>query len=241
MGDKKKAKAGGPFDALRPLRDELAKKQQSDAAAKPPGAKRLPEAPVRASGPPDDTDDAVLLHRLFSGVTPIDRSRGRVPKERLEPSPAAQRAANRGAVEVQAEADEVREHLRTLVEGHGRFEVTDDGRRVEGRRVDVPADVLRKLRRGQFPIDARIDLHGMTVAAASEQLEAFLRSMRARGERCILLIHGKGEHSPNGTGVLRGEVAAWLSQGRSAAHVAAFATAQRDDGGEGAAYVLLLR
>ena len=65
--------------------------------------------------------------------------------------------------------------------------------------------------------------------------------MRARGERCVLVIHGKGEHSPDGIGVLRGEISAWLSQGAASEHVAAFATAARRDGGEGAVYVLLRR
>ena len=55
------------------------------------------------------------------------------------------------------------------------------------------------------------------------------------------MIHGKGTHSPHGVGVLRGEIAAWLSQGPSSEHVAAFATASEAEGGEGAVYVLLRR
>jgi DNA-nicking Smr family endonuclease len=65
--------------------------------------------------------------------------------------------------------------------------------------------------------------------------------MCARGERCVLVIHGKGEHSPGRQAVLRGEIAAWLSQGTSSQHVAAFATSGASDGGEGAVYVLLRR
>jgi DNA-nicking Smr family endonuclease len=92
-----------------------------------------------------------------------------------------------------------------------------------------------------MPIDARLDLHGMGMDAARFRLESFLRTTRARGERCVLVIHGKGEHSPGGVGLLRGEIAAWLSQRASSEHVAAFATARREDGGEGAMYVLLRR
>jgi DNA-nicking Smr family endonuclease len=102
-------------------------------------------------------------------------------------------------------------------------------------------DALRRLRRGMLPIDGRLDLHGMGAGEARGQLELFLRTMRARGERCVLVIHGKGEHSPGGLPVLRGEIAAWLSQGASSEHVAAFATASEADGGEGAVYVLLRR
>jgi DNA-nicking Smr family endonuclease len=92
-----------------------------------------------------------------------------------------------------------------------------------------------------LPVDDRLDLHGMGVAEARAQLELFLRTMCARGERCVLVIHGKGEHSPGRQAVLRGEIAAWLSQGTSSQHVAAFATSGASDGGEGAVYVLLRR
>ena len=183
----------------------------------------------------------MLLHRLFAGVEPLDRTRGRIPKQRLERSAAAERAATRGPDQARAEADAVHAHLRALVEGGARFEVADDGRRVEGRRIDVSMDALRRLRRGLLPIDGRLDMHGMMLQEARAQLELFLRTMRARGERCVLVIHGKGEHSPNGSGVLRGEISAWLSQGSSSEHVAAFASAQTQDGGEGAVYVLLRR
>jgi DNA-nicking Smr family endonuclease len=232
----KKKRTEGPMGkALRALHDQLVKRQETAPAKKRPGSAAAPAAP------PEPQDEALLLHRLYAGVKPLDRSRGRIPKQPVERSAAAERAAKRGAEDSRTEADAVQEHLRTLVEGRSRFEVADDGQRVEGRRVDVPMDVLRALRRGRFPVDARLDLHGMSVPEARAQLELFLRTMRARGERCVLVIHGKGEHSPLGIGLLRGEISAWLSQGASSAHVAAFATAQSDDGGEGAVYVLIRR
>jgi len=156
-------------------------------------------------------------------------------------SPSVEQRARQGAELAEKEREAVHEHLRALVEGRERFEVADDGRHVEGRRVDVPADTLRKLRRGVFPIDARLDLHGMAAAEARKHLDLSLRTLRARGERCVLVIHGKGEHSPQGLGILRGEIAAWLSQGPPGEHVAAFSTARETDGGEGAVYVLLRR
>ena len=240
MASKKSKKKGGsgPFDALKALRDELEQKAKKEAART--GAKKAP-APPPAARKPEPEDEALLLHRLFAGVQPLDRSKGsRVPRQKVE-SPAAEQHAKRGAEAAQREADAVHEHLRTLVEGRARFEVNDDGRRVEGRRVDLPMDAVRRLRRGLLPIDSRIDLHGMGAREARTQLELFLRTMRSRGERCVLVIHGKGEHSTGGTGILRGEIAAWLSQGGCSEHVAAFATARDDDGGEGAVYVLIRR
>jgi DNA-nicking Smr family endonuclease len=138
------------------------------------------------------------------------------------------------------EAEKAIAHLHSLVDDVARFEVSDDGRRVEGRRVDAPPDLVRSLRRGMLPVDGRLDLHGLTAAQAQEKLVEFLRTMRSRNERCVLVIHGKGERTP-GAGVLRGEIAAWLSQGKAREHVAAFTTATGEDGGEGAVYVALRR
>jgi DNA-nicking Smr family endonuclease len=226
----------GPFDGLRTLRDEMKKREGAIPAPKPPPAPPKP-APPREGG----DDDAVLMHRLYTGVQPLDRSRGeRLPRQRMERS-SAQDVARKAREASEAETVAVHERMRALVEARARFEVTDDGKRVEGRRVDLPAEALRRLRRGLQPVDARLDLHRMGVAEARAQIELFLRTMRARGERCVLLIHGKGQHSPAGAGVLRGEIAAWLSQGASSEHVAAFATASEADGGEGAVYVLLKR
>lgn len=248
MASSKKRKGSGPFDVLQALKDELAARdaraaeaasQGAQPAKKTSPAKSAPSRPQRAPGEQAD-DEALLFHRLFSGVAPIDRSRGRVPKARGERSNALPPAT--GAREAErVDADDVHERLRELVDGTARFEVADDGQRVEGRRVDLPLDAVRRLRRGLMPIDARIDLHGMRVKEARGQLELFLRTMRARKERCVLVVHGKGEHSPQGIGVLRGEMAAWLSQGASSQHVAAFVSAAERDGGDGAVYVLLRR
>jgi DNA-nicking Smr family endonuclease len=233
-----KKESAGPFDALKALKQELEKKEAAAPAKRAPA----PPPPPPPRAPETPQDEAQMLHRLLAGVTPLDRSKGsRVPRQKVERSEAVEQRARHGAELAAQEREAVHEHLRALVEGRGRFEVADDGLHVEGRRVDVPADTVRKLRRGTFPIDARLDLHGMAVADARARLEVFLRTTRARGERCVLVIHGKGEHSPQGLGVLRGEMAAWLSQGSPSEHVAAFSTAREADGGEGAVYVMLRR
>jgi DNA-nicking Smr family endonuclease len=230
---KKPKKAPGPFDALRALKEDMRKRDEAT-----PNKKPLPPRPAPTPAP---EDDALVMHRLFAGVQPLDRTRGRVPKQAIERSRDLEQLSRRAADAARVDADAVHEHLRALVEGRARFEVEDDGARVQGRRIDVPFDALRRLRRGLLPIDARVDLHGSTARQARTELALFLRTMRARGERCVLVIHGKGEHSPDGAGVLRGEIAAWLSQSAASEHVAAFATATSGDGGEGAVYVLLRR
>jgi len=239
-----------PFSALREMKEKLTREEAARAAAT--GAKKAPAA-ERArmhstpTGKVDATDaegDRVTFQRMMSGVTPIEQTKGRMPRSlQVPPSgelvPKGRAAAAQAAVET--EADYVHAHLRALVEGKERFEVEDDGARIVGRRVDLPIEALRKLRRGLLPVDARVDLHGSGVAEARGKVESFLRERRAAGERCVLIIHGKGEHSPRAQPVLRGEIGAWLSQGAASEHVAGFATAVSDDGGEGAVYVLLRR
>ena len=228
-----------PFTALKTLKAEMERAEKEGPPA--PMPRRPPTRPPPAA--PKSEDEALSFHRLMSGVVPLDREKSRIPKSQsaVPRSPAAEQAARRASAKTARDAEDaaVHEHLRSLVEGRTRFEVQDDGRRVEGRRVDVPPDLLRKLRRGVVAIDGRLDLHGHGAKAARDVLEAFLKEKRAQGERCVLVVHGKGEHSPNGVSVLRGEIAAWLSQSAASEHVAAFATATDADGGEGAVYVLL--
>jgi DNA-nicking Smr family endonuclease len=237
--------AGGLEGFKAKLDAEKKAAEEKQKAGKP--APPRPPAPARPPPPraeptaASSADDDLTFHRMMSGVTPLDHgAKTRVPVK-TDIQPGAQRLT---AAEVQAraqvEAEAVLAHLHSIVDDVARFEVSDDGRRVEGRRVDAPPDLVRSLRRGSLPIDGRLDLHGMTAAQAQERLVEFLRTMRSRNERCVLVIHGKGEHSA-GPGVLRGEIAAWLSQGKAREHVAAFTTARDEDGGEGAVYIALRR
>jgi DNA-nicking Smr family endonuclease len=221
-----------PFAALSDLKARIEKD--------PPRPATTPKATPKPD--PVVEDEVLTLHRMMSGVTPLGTPARRIPRSAdALPTSAIREHHTRSQQAEDLEADEVHAHLRALVEGGGRFEVDDDGGRVEGRRTDVPQEVLRKLRRGLFPIDARIDLHGFRAEEARERVGRFLGEKRAKGERCVLVVHGRGEHSPRGHGILRGEMAAWLSQGHASVHVAAFATAEPHDGGEGAMYVLLSR
>jgi DNA-nicking Smr family endonuclease len=231
------------LDAEEKARDEAARAQAAAGkkAPAPPSPPRPAPARPEKRTPESDREDELTFHRMMSGVVPLDGRGSRVPVAggaRVEPNRVKPADLREKARE---EAKEVLDHLHHLVDDAVRFEVTDDGNRVEGRRLDVPPSLVRELRRGVLPIDGRLDLHGLGAGDARERLLEFLRAQRARGERCVLVIHGKGEHSVSARGVLRGEIAAWLSQGRAREHVAAFATAREDDGGEGAVYVALRR
>jgi DNA-nicking Smr family endonuclease len=104
-----------------------------------------------------------------------------------------------------------------------------------------------RLKRGQYPIEARIDLHGMTQDDAHGALGDFIAASARAGRRCLLVITGKGlrrlgDDRPGGEiGVLRSAVPRWLNEAPNRARILAFATAQPRDGGGGAFYVLLRR
>lgn len=111
---------------------------------------------------------------------------------------------------------------------------TDDA--LSFRRADIGPEVLRKLRRGEWTIQAQLDLHRLTRDGARERLARFLRESQRRGLRCLRVVHGKGHGSPGKTPVLKAHVRRWLAQ---RAEVAAFAQARPADGGAGALLVLL--
>jgi DNA-nicking Smr family endonuclease len=98
--------------------------------------------------------------------------------------------------------------------------------------------LLRKLRRGQFALEAQLDLHGMTVPVAKEALSKFLRECRNTRRRCVLIIHGKGNGSLQKQPVLKGKLNIWLQR---CGNVLAFCSARPMDGGTGAVYVLIKR
>jgi Smr domain len=93
-----------------------------------------------------------------------------------------------------------------------------------------------RLKRGRHPIEARLDLHGMTQAEAHDALAAFINTSRYAGRRCVLVITGRGE-----SGVLKRAVPRWLDEPGLRPQILAIAPAQPRDGGPGALYLLLRR
>lgn len=117
-----------------------------------------------------------------------------------------------------------------------------------GSGVDGRTD--ERLRRGALEPDARLDLHGLTEAAAHRTLLLFLRTAQARRHKLVLVVTGKGrplaEDAPfdlelhaRSRGVLNAAVPRWLSEPGFAGLIAGTRGAHRKHGGEGALYVYL--
>jgi len=145
-------------------------------------------------------------------------------RPRPEPIPR-QRELDEAAVMLEAISDEF--DVESLLD-------TDDA--LSFRRTGIGSEVVRKLRRGVWSIQAQFDLHGLRRDEAREQLAAFLRDAGRAGIRCVRVIHGKGHGSPGREPVLKGNVKRWLVQKKE---VIAFTQARASEGGSGALVVLL--
>jgi DNA-nicking Smr family endonuclease len=105
-----------------------------------------------------------------------------------------------------------------------------------GRHLDGPTH--DKLAKGRLPIEAKVDLHGMTQHEAHGLLLSFLHRAHAAGLRYVLVVTGKGSSS-KGDGVLRRVVPEWLATPAFRSIVGGHDGAARQHGGAGALYIRL--
>jgi len=103
-------------------------------------------------------------------------------------------------------------------------------------RSGIQQKQLKKLRRGDLPIEYELDLHGYNVVEAKAAIYEFFDECRKQHIRYVHIIHGKGYRSEGNIPVLKTHVAYWLPQHSD---VLAFSSAQAKDGGTGAIYVIL--
>ena len=168
-------------------------------------------------------DDGQALLQALAGVRPLHAD---TVELRSPPPPPVPKQAARD------EAAVLRE-MALLDPGAGELEMGDE---LNFKRDGVQHTVIRKLRRGQFAVQAHLDLHGLTAAEAKLQLASFLQQCGTSGLRCVRIVHGKGNSSPGKVPVLKPRVAYWLAQRNE---VMAYTSARPVDGGTGAIYVLL--
>lgn len=171
------------------------------------------------------TDDEIeLFRKAVRGTKPL-RAEVRVGKRKRKPKPKARftKAEGKAVLKESLEADI------DTTEG-------DNAGALRFHRPSVGRRTMRKLARGNFAIQAEIDLHGMTVAEAKPRLAAFIEDCASTGKLCVRVVHGKGLGSGRRGPVLKAAVNRWLRQWQP---VLAFVSARQVDGGTGAIYVLL--
>ncbi len=209
-------------DQLQAVRSALlaAKQREAQAAAAAQAA-----AHAAAVAKANVMTDGKLFRKSVGTVRPVVAP-ARVPPPHDPPQPLPfQRMQDEQAALQEAFSDDL--DVESLLD-------TDDT--LSYRHPRVGADVPRKLRRGQWALQAELDLHGMNRDAARAALTTFLHDAHVRGARCVRVVHGKGIGSPGRVPVLKSKVRAWLVQHE---RVLAFVQAPGAQGGHGALLVLL--
>ena len=166
-----------------------------------------------------------LFASVVGNVIPLRKPAAAMPDRPRPKAEARQRQRDEAAVLLESLSDEF--DAETLLE-------TDDA--LSYRRRGIGIDVVRKLRRGVWVLQAELDLHGLRRDEARERLATFLREAARAGWRCVRIVHGKGLGSPGREPVLKAKVKGWLVQQDA---VLAFTHARAADGGHGALIVLL--
>ncbi len=164
--------------------------------------------------PEQDTD---LFRQALEGVTPLP------PPDRITPTRKPRRVPAPPDLS-SPPTDNLSDH------GAGDTAIT------EFLRPGLNRMTLRKLRRGEWPRQDELDLHGLNTDEARKLLMAFLHDATQRGLRCVTVIHGKGWRSEGREGILKIHTRHWLTQHPQ---VLAFCEATPTAGGGGAVWVLL--
>jgi DNA-nicking Smr family endonuclease len=133
---------------------------------------------------------------------------------------------------------EVINQLTYLVEKGEGFVVAQTPEYIEGVGDNVKPEIVERLHRGDFALDAHLDLHGFNVEKGKEVFDFFLKEAIRTGKKSVLIVHGRGLSSPEEP-VLKTKLREWLTRGSWRKWVLAFTSARPCDGGAGATYVLL--
>lgn len=209
------------FADLKSLSKQL--KEQADARAIA-DAEKAKRAKVQAV-------EANLFQSSVGGVKRLPETNRHVPGL---PKPAALPSAPvRPRTQAEDDAEVLRESLSDLFEVDHYME---EDPALNYAAPGVGPDVVKRMRKGYWPIQDEIDLHGLRRDEARDGIGAFLRKAALRNFRCVRVIHGKGFGSKSQEPVLKSMVHSWLVQKDE---VVAFCAARPSDGGDGALIVLL--
>ncbi len=175
---------------------------------------------------PDDIDDE---HNLFKAA--VKDARPLVAEVRVQTTPKKPKPIPQQFMrdERQALADSLSDDY---IPAHER----ESGEELLYLRDGHSPNILSKLRRGFWVVQAQIDLHGLVSDEARLYVATFLADCKKRGIRCVRIVHGKGLGSRNREPVLKHKLRSWLMQKDE---VIAYAQAKPEDGGSGAVIVLL--
>lgn len=209
------------FADLKSLSKQL--KEQADARAAAE-AERVRQEKTRVV-------EANIFQSSVGGVKRMPVSDRYVPS--LPKSASSAAAPARKLTQAEDDAAVLRESLSDLFEVDHYLE---DDPSLNYAAPGVGPDVVKKMRKGHWPVQDELDLHGLRRDDARDAIGDFLRKSAMRNHRCVCVIHGRGFGSRGQEPVLKSMVHSWLVQKEE---VVAFCQARSSEGGEGALIVLL--
>lgn len=181
-------------------------------------------------------DEKALWDMVAARAVPMNpKAKAEAPK--VVPAPAKPRVEPFPEFQVGAKVTETARH--NLAPGLGM--------QLRSAPLQMDAKSFGQMTRGKLKPEARIDLHGMTVAEAHPELVDFILRSHAGGKRLVLVITGKGKSRDEGgpmpvrQGVLRHQVPQWLSLAPMSSCVLQVTPSHKRHGGDGAYYVYLRR
>jgi DNA-nicking Smr family endonuclease len=199
------------------------------AKPRPPGALQdLKSLELGAADQPSAAGDAGMFRAAVVDVKPLAPTGRAIERSGLAPRARTRRGTGAPLPPAQ--------ELALLPDTVAPEDVVGGTDPLSFRRPGVRDQVMRRLRRGLYPIEDELDLHGLNQAAARDTLSEFLEFNRNAGHRCVRIVHGKGYRSGARGPILKIAVNAWLKRH---SEVLAFSSARAIDGGTGAVYVLL--
>ena len=111
---------------------------------------------------------------------------------------------------------------------------------------NIDNNTAKRFKRGEFKIEAELDLHGYTEEKAFEAVHSFIKKAYLQNKRCVLIITGKGYHQDSddifaSKGILKDRVPQWLNNQELRPLILSFIHPEAKLGGSGALYILLRR
>jgi len=173
--------------------------------------------------PPQDDNGSDLLRDLLGDVKPLSHNKidpDTAPKTPVQKTRQIKRSTTSGYA--------VRDYAPNI----GADEILCFAR--DG----VQPKFMSQLKKGQYPIDTKVDLHGVTIDQAGMKLHQAINNALSQQMRCLLVVHGRGKGSFDNKPAIKAHVDLWL---RDTPAVLAFHSALPKHGGTGAVYVLLKR
>ncbi|MDR3204210.1 MAG: Smr/MutS family protein [Deltaproteobacteria bacterium] len=224
----------GAFAALAPLKAALiaAEEKKREIKSPPKSIKALVQLKADKSDLGEEQIDHLLFEQEMRDVKPLEKRY----KRSLAPLP---KLKERKISPIEVEDMMVLRDMTDLISGRGEFDFHQTDELMEASVKGFPPNLMERLRRGQFPIQDYLDLHGLNLNQARDAINGFILKSVSLNRTSVLLIHGRGQRSADGVPILKRNLENLLLRKPIKKYILAFTTARPIDGGAGASYILL--